>query len=104
MAFQLFSVASWVLLTTLRSVAILFCRICSRWRASWRYWDSWYSSCVLMAEPPPGATTAVDGLALASLPSGRKSRSVATMHPCVTFLEFSTTSTPNCTMSPEQTS
>ena len=44
------------------------------------------------------------GLAFASLPSGRNSLSVAMMHPCVTFREFSITSTPNCRMSPEQTS
>ena len=44
------------------------------------------------------------GLALASFPSGKYSLRVAMMQPCVTFLEFSMTSTPNCRMSPEQTS
>ena len=43
------------------------------------------------------------GLALASLPSGRYSFSVAMMQPCVTLREFSMTSTPNWRMSPEQT-
>ena len=51
-----------------------------------------------------GLVLTILGLALASFPSGRKSLRVAMMQPCVTFLLFSITSTPNWRMSPEQTS
>lgn len=36
-----------------------------------------------------------------SVPSGKYNFNVATIQPCVSLREFSTTSTPNCTISPE---
>lgn len=91
-------------------ISTIFCKFnnfdssnCSRWTASWIYWFKRYNSSDVTL--PELAPTTVDCPAFVSRPSGKNNFNVATIQPWVSFLdEFSVTSTPNCTISPELTS
>lgn len=85
-----------------RVVSTSFCRFNS---FSSRISSRKYDSCIICFKRNMSLSKLHDdGYDVFSMPSGVINLSAAMMQPCVSFREFSVTSTPNCTTSPDDIS